>query len=121
MSSNKDTTDAPTTRSTSLSHRQNTPTLEQHMQHELKQGDVLPALSRELDVLAQKYDVTIDDDVKASVAYALEQHNVPADQVPALMKHFLMSPELRDCIKYNRRPTPRDFLDVYQREGPRTR
>jgi hypothetical protein len=84
----------------------------------LADGDLLAPVSQALDDLTGYYDVTVDKDVKACIAYALEDKNVSPEEVPALFRHFLMSPELRECIQYNRKPTPRDILDVWHRKGP---
>jgi hypothetical protein len=91
------------------------------MMQVLGDGEILPVLSNELDTVSQKYDVHIDQDVKVAVAYALEERNLRPEQVPALVRHFLMSSQLRDCIKYNRKPTPCDFIEVWNEVGPRTR
>lgn len=121
MSSNEETTSDLTTQSTSLSEKPNSPTLSGHVKKVLRDGELLPIVSRGLEFVAGKYDLIIDNDVKSSVAYALEEENVQPEQVPALMRHFLMSNELRNCVRYNRKPTPRDFLDVWNRVGPRSR
>lgn len=84
-------------------------------------GSQLPELIlHELKVLNRKHELRYTKGLVVDLAYWMEEINADPVDVKGIMRHFPRSPEMRDCLKYNRAPTPRDFIDVWDRHGPRT-
>jgi hypothetical protein len=69
--------------------------------------------------LGDHFDLGTDVSVATMLTYALEEKGFTPDEVSGLFVKFTQSPELRDCLKYSRSPTPRDFLEVAHRHADR--
>jgi len=69
--------------------------------------------------LSSHFDITTTVSTTTLVTYALDEKGLTPDEVSGLFVAFTQSPELRDCLKYNRRPTPRDFLECAHRNADR--
>lgn len=69
--------------------------------------------------LSNHFDLVPDVSTTTLVTYALDEADLTPNEVSGLFVAFVKSPELRDCLKYNRDPTPRDFLEVADRKADR--
>ena len=96
------------------------PTVQEDMERSVQEGNLLPVVTSHVEEIVEMSGLSISNKQIEATAYALEHHNLTKEEVVALMRRFMWSPELRDCVKYSRPPMPRDFLDVMERHSDRS-
>lgn len=95
------------------------PRFEEHVSDVASKSPMRHVIGSFVGNLREKMGMTVNKSVVGYLVFYLEDIGASKVEVMNMIKAFPKSDEMRACIRYDRTPTVRDFLDVFDRANGR--
>lgn len=95
------------------------PNLPSSIAETVKESEMTRYIHDHLTWMQDDLGLPLRENVVGLLVYYLEDIGATKRQVQSMLKAFPKSKEMSDCVRYDRSPMPRDFLDVFDRVNNR--